>query len=69
MTSRMCADMHVEVVEVRIGKQPLTWIAICDMDDDYLQAVLDYGGHTWHLDIIRKEIDYRASLLHKKLDK
>lgn len=51
------------------GKQPLTWIAICDMDDDYLQAVLDYGGAGWHIDIIRKEIDYRASLLHKKLDK
>jgi len=51
------------------GKQPLTWIAICDMEDDHLQAVLDYGGAGWHLDIIRKEIDYRASLLHKKLDK
>jgi hypothetical protein len=51
------------------GKQPLTWIAICDMDDDYLQAVLDYGGHTWHLDIIRKEIAYRASLFAKKQDK
>ena len=51
------------------GKQPLKWIAICDMEDDYLQAVLDYGGAGWHLDLIRKEIDYRASLLHKKLDK
>lgn len=51
------------------GKQSLTWIAICDMDDDYLQAVLDYGGHTWHIDIIKKEIDYRSSLLHKKLDR
>ena len=38
------------------GKQPLTWIAIADMDDDYLQAVLDYGGADWQLDIIRKEI-------------
>jgi hypothetical protein len=41
------------------GKQPLTWIAICDMDDDYLQAVLDYGGAGWHIDIIKKEIKYR----------
>ena len=41
------------------GKQPLTWIPIADMDDDYLQAVLDYGGDDWHLDIIRKEIKYR----------
>ena len=41
------------------GDQPLSWIAICDMDDDYLQAVLDYGGAEWHLNIIRKEIEYR----------
>lgn len=47
------------------GKQPLTWIAICDMDDDYLQAVLDYGGTEWHLDIIRKEIAYREDERNK----
>jgi len=41
------------------GKQPLTYIAICNMDDDYLQAVLEYGGADWHLDLIRKEIKYR----------
>lgn len=41
------------------GKQPLTYIAICDIDNDYLQAILDYGGAKWHLDIIRKEIKYR----------
>jgi hypothetical protein len=41
------------------GDQPLSWIAICDMDDDYLEAVLDYGGAEWHLDLIRKEIKYR----------
>jgi hypothetical protein len=41
------------------GKQPLTYIAICDIDDDYLQAILDYGGADWHLDLIRKEIEYR----------
>lgn len=41
------------------GDQPLTWIAICDMDDDYLEAVLEYGGAEWHLDLIRKEIQYR----------
>jgi hypothetical protein len=51
------------------GKDPLTWIAIADMDDDYLEAVLDYGGVDWHLDLIRKEIAYRDSLLTKKLDK
>ena len=41
------------------GKQPLTYIPICEMDDDYLEAVLDYGGAEWHLDLIRKEIKYR----------
>jgi hypothetical protein len=41
------------------GDQPLSWIAICDMDDDYLEAVLDYGGADWHLELIRKEIKYR----------
>ena len=41
------------------GQQPLTYISIRDMDDDYLQAVLDYGGAEWHLDLIRKEIKYR----------
>jgi hypothetical protein len=51
------------------NKQPLTWIAIADMDDDYIQAVLDYGGADWHLDLINKEIAYRDSLLIKKQDK
>jgi hypothetical protein len=41
------------------GKQPLKYIPLCEMDDDYLQAVLDYGGAEWHLDLIRKEIKYR----------
>jgi hypothetical protein len=43
------------------GDQPLSWIAICDMDDDYLQAVVDYGGAEWHLNIIKKEIEYRRN--------
>lgn len=41
------------------GNQPLSWIAIRDMDDDYLEAVLDYGGADWHLALIKKEILYR----------
>jgi hypothetical protein len=41
------------------GKEPLRYIPLCEMDDDYLQAVLDYGGAEWHLDLIRKEIKYR----------
>ena len=45
------------------GKQPLTWIRICDMNDDWLEAVLDYGGAEWHLNIIRNEIEYRKNKL------
>ena len=41
------------------GLQPLTYIPLKDMDDDYLKAVLEYGGAEWHLDLIRKEIKYR----------
>lgn len=41
------------------GTDPLSWIAICDMDDDYLEAVLDYGGADWHIDLIKKEIEWR----------
>lgn len=54
------------------GKQPLTWITIADMSDEYLLSVLLYGGADWHLDLIRKEIEYRlslSSLLNQKLDK
>lgn len=51
------------------GKQPLKWIPLCDLEDDHLQAIIEYGGTPWHIDLIGKEIDYRASLLRKKLDK
>jgi hypothetical protein len=43
------------------GKQPLKYIPICEMDDDYLEAVLDYGGADWHIDLIKKEIEYRKN--------
>jgi hypothetical protein len=41
------------------GDQPLKWIPLCDMKDEHLEAVLDYGGAEWHLDLIQKEIQYR----------
>lgn len=41
--------------------EPLRYIKICDMDDEYLESVLDYGGSPWHLDIIRKEIEWRQN--------
>ena len=43
------------------GLQPLSWIAICDMDDDYLEAVVEYGGIGWHIELIEKEIEYRKT--------
>lgn len=41
------------------GKQPLQFVPLCEMNDDWLEAVLDYGGADWHLDLIKKEIQYR----------
>lgn len=41
------------------GKEPLSWIAICDINDDWLQAIVEYGGPDWHIDLIKKEIEYR----------
>ena len=41
------------------GEKPFTWIALCDMTDEHLEGVLDYGGADWHLELIRKEIEYR----------
>jgi hypothetical protein len=48
------------------GKQPLTWIPLCDMEDDHLEACLDYGGADWHMELIRKEIAYRKFKEHQK---
>ena len=41
------------------GKQPLKWVPLCEMNDEWLESVLDYGGEDWHIDLIRKEIAYR----------
>jgi hypothetical protein len=41
------------------GTEPLKYVALADMSDDWLEAVLDYGGADWHLDLIRKEIQFR----------
>ena len=46
------------------GKQPLTWVRICDMNDGWLKALLDYyppGTNHWHLNIIKNEIEYRKT--------
>ena len=44
------------------GMKPLSYIAIRDMDDDYLKAVIEYGGAPWHIDLIKKEQKYREEL-------
>jgi len=41
------------------GKEPLKWVKLCDMNDDWLNAVLEYGGAEWHQNLIKKEIEYR----------
>lgn len=41
------------------GTEPLTWVKLKDMDEDWLYAILDYGGPEWHINLIKKEIDYR----------
>ena len=68
------ADMPHSVVRlyatrggrVEDGKQPLNWVRICDMNDEWLQAVLDYYDNVdvtknWHLNIIKNEIEYRKN--------
>ena len=50
------------------GRQPLTYIPICDIKDDYLWAILEYGGADWHLDLIRKEIKYREEGRDRNID-
>ena len=41
------------------GKQPLIWIPVAHLTDDHIQAILEYGGAEWHLELLRKEIKYR----------
>lgn len=44
------------------GDEPLTWTKLCNMNDGWLEAVLDYypkGTDNPHLRLIRKEIEYR----------
>jgi hypothetical protein len=49
------------------GREPLTWTKLCDMNDEWLQAVLIYypeGTDNDHLKLIRKEIEYRKETRH-----
>jgi len=44
------------------GKEPLKWIPIAEMDTDHIEAVLEYGGADWHLDLLRKELEFRKNV-------
>lgn len=41
------------------GKDPLTWIPLCQMTNSHLENVILYGGAAWHLELISKELQYR----------
>jgi hypothetical protein len=41
------------------GTEPLTWIKLKDINDEWLNAIVDYGGPEWHINLIKKEIKYR----------
>ena len=41
------------------GTEPLKYVPICDINDSWLEAILDYGGAAWHMDLIKKEVQYR----------
>ena len=41
------------------GTEPLKYVPICDINDNWLEAILDYGGAAWHMDLIKKEVQYR----------
>lgn len=48
------------------GKQPLTWIPLCDIDDSYLHSLIEYCGQLEQNDInywaYCKEREYRNTL-------
>lgn len=41
------------------GDEPLTYTRLKDINDDWLDAIIDYGGPIWHIELIKKEILYR----------
>jgi hypothetical protein len=41
------------------GTEPISWTPICDMNDEWLKAVVKLGGPEWHINIIKKEIEWR----------
>jgi len=41
------------------GDEPLTYTKLKDINDDWLDAIIDYGGPIWHMELIKKEILHR----------
>lgn len=50
---------HCRGARGKSGKEPLRWIPLCEMTDQHLEAVIEYGGAPWHLELISKELQYR----------
>lgn len=50
---------HCRGARGKSGKEPLRWIPLCEMTDQHLEAVIEYGGAAWHLELISKELQYR----------
>jgi len=50
------------------NKQPLIYIKLCDMDNNHLIAVINYGAPEWHKNLILKEIAYRNVCMECELD-
>ena len=46
------------------GKQPLSWVALKDLDTDHIQAILDTQTHIsdWVKNIMSVELNYRYAL-------
>ena len=41
------------------GTDPIVWTKIKDINDEWLAAIVKYGGPEWHINLIKKEIEYR----------
>lgn len=41
------------------GDEPLAYTKLKNINDDWLDAIIDYGGPIWHIELIKKEILYR----------
>lgn len=41
------------------GTEPLQWKTIAELTNNHLEAILDYGGAEWHLQLIKQEIEFR----------